>query len=76
MLLGMKKRRVPVPAIVPLSDPDNALGKAYASVLRERAALLRTGLLLSGEVRQRIAEDLDALGRIAEMHPECFRGLR
>lgn len=62
--------------ILPMSDPDNTLGKAYAEALRERAMLLRSSLLLSGEVRQKIAHDLDALSRIAELHPDCFRGLK
>ncbi len=56
----------------PMTDPGNALGKAYAMALRERAQLLRSSLLVSVKVRGDIAYDLDALARIVELHPEVF----
>ncbi len=49
------------------------LGRLYAALLAERAMLLRSSLLLSPKVREQIAFDLDALGKIAELHPEYFR---
>jgi hypothetical protein len=55
-----------------IADPENALGRAYAALLRERAQSLRTPLMLSLESRKRIAEDLDALAAIAEVAPHVF----
>ncbi len=66
---GSKGRR-------PKRKSDNREGVAYAAALRERSMLLRSSLLLSPQVRQTISEDIDALARIAELHPECFRGLK
>jgi hypothetical protein len=58
------------------SSDTNRLGRSYAVALRERAQLLRTDLLLTKRARQLIADDLDALAQIAELHPQCFRGVK
>lgn len=55
-----------------MRDPSNALGKAYAAALRDKARVLRTPYVLSLEVRTLIAADLEALAAIAETHPEVF----
>jgi hypothetical protein len=52
-----------------------SLGKAYARVLRIKAQLLRTDLLVSKQVRQQIAQDLEALAVIAETTPGVFSKL-
>ncbi len=59
----------------PMKDTENIVGKAYSQSLKERAMLLRSSLLLSGELRLKIARDLDALSQIAESHPEVFSKL-
>ncbi len=67
---GKKKK------MMSMTDPDNILGKDYAGVLKERAMLLRSSLLLSAKVREQIAFDLDALGQVALLHPEVFGVLK
>lgn len=70
----VNSRTLPSPALtaLPMSDPQNALGRAYAASLRERSALLRSGLLVSAALRNSIALDLEALADIAETHPDVF----
>lgn len=72
---GVYKRRDRPTAMLPISDPENLLGRAYAVELRSRAQLLRTPLLISRDVRERVAADLDALAAIAEGNPEAFAAL-
>ncbi len=58
------------------SSDTNRLGRSYAIALHERAQLLRTDFMLTKKARQLIADDLDALAQIAELHPQCFRGVK
>lgn len=62
-------------AIKPMTDPDNILGKAYGAVLRQRAQLLRTGLIPGTDIKRQIAVDLDTLAWLAENMPTVFAGI-
>lgn len=55
-----------------MTDPKNALGKAYAGTLRLSQTALRSNLVLTKDARERIADDLEALATLAEDHPEVF----
>ncbi len=60
---------------LPLQDPENALGKAYANSLNMKAQSVLSGYVLTLSAREHIARDLRALAYIAEHCPEAFAGV-
>ncbi len=73
--MASAKRSKSIP-VKPITDHDNALGKAYAAVLRERIQVLKSGLALTRKTRDDIAYDLVALVWFAENNPEVFGLIR
>ncbi len=65
-MFSMKRKPKP-------EKPENTTGKLYAHELKGRAMLLRSSLLIYPAIREQIARDLDALAKLAELHPEVFR---
>ncbi len=70
-----KKGRFTEGPTVPLHDPENACGKAYADSLRLKAKALISGLVMPRHARESVASDLETLAHIAEHHPEAFAGV-
>lgn len=58
--------------VLAMKDPQNALGRAYAASLHEKASALRSTFFLTAEARLSMAEDLEALAYLASNHPEVF----